>query len=422
MAKNKQKILSIVLAGGEGTRLMPLTRDRAKPAVPFGGVFRLIDFPLSNLVNSDYRHIIVLTQYKSHSLDRHISQMWRFSSLLGNYVSPVPAQQRLGKHWYLGSADAIYQTINIIEDVQPDIVVIVGADHVYRMDFGQMVEQHIESGAEFTVAGIRQPLEESNQFGVINVDPNHPNMIREFQEKPATTEGLPDDPNSFLASMGNYVANTDALFDALAKDEKAADTKHDMGGDIAPYFASRGEAGVYDFNSNVIPGSTPTDHAYWRDVGTIKQFYDAHMDLIAYVPEFNLYNQAWPIYTNSGTLPPAKFVHAGRDRLGHATDSIVSPRRHRLGRRGASFRAVAERAHPFVGPGGRLRAVRRRHRQPSRPRVQGDSRQERCADRELHGRHRHREGPRPRLHRDAGRHHRRAEGHHRGRLIGSDIR
>lgn len=219
-------------------------------------------------------------------------------------MSPVPAQQRLGKHWYLGSADAIYQTINIIEDVQPDIVVIVGADHVYRMDFGQMVEQHIESGAEFTVAGIRQPLEESNQFGVINVDPNHPNMIREFQEKPATTEGLPDDPNSFLASMGNYVANTDALFDALAKDEKAADTKHDMGGDIAPYFASRGEAGVYDFNSNVIPGSTPTDHAYWRDVGTIKQFYDAHMDLIAYVPEFNLYNQAWPIYTNSGTLPP----------------------------------------------------------------------------------------------------------------------
>ena len=204
-------------------------------------------------------------------------------------------------------------------------MVIVGADHVYRMDFGQMVEQHIESGAEFTVAGIRQPLEESNQFGVINVDPNHPNMIREFQEKPATTEGLPDDPNSFLASMGNYVANTDALFDALAKDEKAADTKHDMGGDIAPYFASRGEAGVYDFNSNVIPGSTPTDHAYWRDVGTIKQFYDAHMDLIAYVPEFNLYNQAWPIYTNSGTLPPAKFVHAGRDRLGHATDSIVSP-------------------------------------------------------------------------------------------------
>ena len=237
----------------------------------------------------------------------------------------MPAQQRLGKHWYLGSADAIYQTINIIEDVQPDIVVIVGADHVYRMDFEQMVQQHIESGAEFTVAGIRQPIEESNQFGVIEVDPDHPSMIKNFQEKPATTTGLPDNPNQILASMGNYVANTKALFEALALDEKAPDTKHDMGGDIAPYFASRNEAGVYDFNSNEIPGSTATDHAYWRDVGTIKQFYDAHMDLIAYVPEFNLYNQDWPIYTMSGNLPPAKFVHAGRDRLGHATDSIVSP-------------------------------------------------------------------------------------------------
>ena len=260
MAKNP-KILSIVLAGGEGTRLMPLTRDRAKPAVPFGGVFRLIDFPLSNLVNSGYMQTVVLTQYKSHSLARHISTVWRFSPLLGNYVSPVPAQQRLGKHWYLGSADAIYQTINIIEDVQPDIVVIVGADHVYRMDFQQMVQQHIESGAEFTVAGIRQPISQSNQFGVIEVDPDHPNMIKSFQEKPQTTTGLPDDPNSILASMGNYVANTDALFAALSLDEKAEDTKHDMGGDIAPYFAARNEAGVYDFNSNEIPGATPTDHA-----------------------------------------------------------------------------------------------------------------------------------------------------------------
>ncbi|MFT8650006.1 MAG: glucose-1-phosphate adenylyltransferase [Bifidobacterium psychraerophilum] len=322
---NNPKILSIVLAGGEGTRLMPLTRDRAKPAVPFGGVLRLIDFPLSNLVNSDYRQIVVLTQYKSHSLDRHISQMWRFAPMLGSYVSPVPAQQRLGKHWYLGSADAIYQTINIIEDVQPDIVVIVGADHVYRMDFGQMVQQHIESGAEFTVAGIRQPLSDSKQFGVIDVDPKHPNMIRSFQEKPEHPDGLPDDPKSILASMGNYVANTKALFEALSLDEKAEDTKHDMGGDIAPFFSDRNQAGVYDFNDNSVPGSNDTDHAYWRDVGTIKQFYDAHMDLIAYVPEFNLYNTEWPIYTNNGSLPPAKFVHSGQDRLGHATDSIVSP-------------------------------------------------------------------------------------------------
>ena len=323
MAKNP-KILSIVLAGGEGTRLMPLTRDRAKPAVPFGGVFRLIDFPLSNLVNSGYMQTVVLTQYKSHSLDRHISTVWRFSPLLGNYVSPVPAQQRLGKHWYLGSADAIYQTINIIEDVQPDIVVIVGADHVYRMDFQQMVQQHIESGAEFTVAGIRQPISQSNQFGVIEVNPDHPNMIKSFQEKPQTTTGLPDDPNSILASMGNYVANTDALFAALSLDEKAEDTKHDMGGDIAPYFAARNEAGVYDFNSNEIPGATPTDHAYWRDVGTLKQFYDAHMDLISYVPEFNLYNTEWPIYTLSGNLPPAKFVQDRSGSHGMTLNSLVS--------------------------------------------------------------------------------------------------
>ncbi|MDY3125764.1 glucose-1-phosphate adenylyltransferase [Bifidobacterium mongoliense] len=324
MAKKTPKILSIVLAGGEGTRLMPLTRDRAKPAVPFGGVFRLVDFPLSNLVNSGYSKIVVLTQYKSHSLDRHISRVWRFSPLMNQYVSPVPAQQRLGKHWYLGSADAIYQTVNIIEDERPDIVVIVGADHVYRMDFGQMVQQHIDSGAEFTVAGIRQPLSQSDQFGVVDVDPEHPDMIRTFKEKPKTTDGLPGSPDQILASMGNYVANTDALFAALAIDGKSDNTKHDMGGDIAPYFAARHEAGVYDFNSNEVPGSTPTDHAYWRDVGTIKQFYDAHMDLIAYTPEFNLYNQKWPIYTMSGNLPPAKFVHAGRDRLGHATDSIVS--------------------------------------------------------------------------------------------------
>ena len=318
-------VLSIVLAGGEGTRLMPLTRDRAKPAVPFGGMYRLIDFPLSNLVNSGYRQIIVLTQYKSHSLDRHVSQTWRFSPLLGSYVSSVPAQQRLGKHWYLGSADAILQTINIIQDVQPDILVIVGADHVYRMDFAQMVHQHIESGADFTVAGIRQPIEESDQFGVIRVNNQHTNMIEQFEEKPQTTQGLPDAPNQILASMGNYVANTDALFDALKLDNQAEDSRHDMGGDIAPYFAARGQAGVYDFNTNEVPGATAKDHAYWRDVGTIRQFYDAHMDLIAYVPDFNLYNKQWPIYTMAGNLPPAKFVHAEEKRVGRATDSVVSP-------------------------------------------------------------------------------------------------
>lgn len=325
MAKKNPKILSIVLAGGEGTRLMPLTKERAKPAVPFGGMYRLIDFPLSNLVNSEYRQIIVLTQYKSHSLDRHISKMWHFSSLLNNYVSTVPAQQRLGKRWYLGSADAIAQTINIIEDVRPDVVVILGADHVYRMDYRQMVQSHIDTGAEFTVAAIRQPVSQSDQFGVINTDPNNRKMITNFEEKPATAQGLPDAPDLMLASMGNYVANTDALFEALKLDAEDPQSKHDMGTNIAPYFAARRQAGVYDFHDNDVPGSNSQDRDYWRDVGTLKQFYDAHMDLIAHVPEFDLYNMEWPIYSNVGSLPPAKFVHANSGRMGHAVESMVCP-------------------------------------------------------------------------------------------------
>lgn len=325
MPKKNPKVLSIILAGGEGTRLMPLTRDRAKPAVPFGGMYRLIDFPLSNLVNSDYRQIIVLTQYKSHSLDRHISRVWHFSSLLDNYVSTVPAQQRLGKRWYLGSADAIAQTINIIEDVRPDIVLILGADHVYRMDYRQMVQSHIDTGAEFTVAAIRQPVSQSDQFGVINTDSQNRKLITNFEEKPATAQGLPDAPDLMLASMGNYVANTDSLFEALRIDAEDPDSKHDMGTNIAPYFAARKQAGVYDFHDNDVPGANEQDRDYWRDVGTLKQFYDAHMDLIAHVPEFDLYNAEWPIYSNVGSLPPAKFVHADSDRLGHATESMVCP-------------------------------------------------------------------------------------------------
>src|SRR5690554_4071683 len=197
------RVLAIVLAGGEGKRLMPLTSHRAKPAVPFGGIYRLVDFALSNLVNSGYLRIVVLTQYKSHSLDRHVSKTWRMSTLLGNYVAPVPAQQRVGKHWYLGSADAIYQCLNTIEDERPDIVVVVGADNIYRMDFGQMVESHVESGAEFTVAGIRQPIGLSDQFGVIRTAPDDPRRIAEFLEKPTQVEGLPDSPGEVLASMGN---------------------------------------------------------------------------------------------------------------------------------------------------------------------------------------------------------------------------
>ncbi|MCO4255730.1 glucose-1-phosphate adenylyltransferase [Pseudarthrobacter cellobiosi] len=323
MPLNK-RVLAIVLAGGEGNRLMPLTADRAKPAVPFAGSYRLIDFALSNLVNSRYLQIVVLTQYKSHSLDRHISETWRMSTQLGNYVASVPAQQRVGKSWFLGSANAIYQSLNLIHDANPDIVVVVGADHVYRMDFAQMVEQHVQSGAKATVAAVRQPLSMANQFGVIEVDQEDPQKIAAFVEKPATTPGLAADPTQFLASMGNYVFDADALVDALHVDAERLDTKHDMGGDIIPYFVSQGEAGVYDFTLNDIPGSTERDRTYWRDVGTIDSFYDAHIDLISPLPVFNLYNSEWPIYTRQSISPPAKFVRGENDTVGTALDSIVS--------------------------------------------------------------------------------------------------
>jgi glucose-1-phosphate adenylyltransferase len=319
------RVLAIVLAGGEGKRLMPLTAARAKPAVPFGGIYRLVDFALSNIVNSRYLHVVVLTQYKSHSLDRHISKTWRMSPLLGNFVAPVPAQQRVGKHWYLGSADAIYQCLNIIDDERPDIVVVVGADHVYRMDFSQMVDAHIESGARASVAAIRQPISMADQFGVIDVDPADPTKIREFLEKPTDPTGLPDSPGEILASMGNYVFDADALVEAVTKDAANPDSRHDMGGDIIPAFVAQGEAGVYDFIRNDVPGSTDRDRGYWRDVGTIDSYYDAHVDLIAVHPIFNLYNYDWPLYTGYTGLPPAKFVHAGPGRMGHAAESIVSP-------------------------------------------------------------------------------------------------
>ena len=322
---SRLKVLAIVLAGGEGKRLMPLTADRAKPAVPFGGIYRLIDFALSNIVNSGYLKVVVLTQYKSHSLDAHITKTWRMSTLLGNYVAPVPAQQRVGKQWFAGSADAIYQSLNLMHDEKPDIVVVVGADHVYRMDFSQMVAQHVESGADCTVAAIRQPISLANQFGVIEVDADDPRRIKEFLEKPESPEGLPDNPDEVLASMGNYVFTADALERAVIEDSQDEDSSHDMGGDIVPAFVRAGDGWVYDFKDNDIPGATDRDRGYWRDVGTIDSYYDAHMDLVSVHPVFNIYNEAWPIYTNYGPQPPAKFVHGSGDRIGHAVNSAVSP-------------------------------------------------------------------------------------------------
>ena len=322
MAKNH--VLAIVLAGGEGKRLMPLTDDRAKPAVPFGGHYRLIDFALSNIVNSGYLKIIVLTQYKSHSLDRHVTKTWYTSPLLGNFIAPVPAQQRRGPHWYLGSADAIYQSLNIVDDEQPDYIVIIGADNIYRMDFSQMVQHHIDSGLPATVAGIRQPIELASALGVID---SADGKINQFLEKPKNAVGLADDPTKVLASMGNYVFTTKDLIKALRKDAHNPESKHDMGGNIIPWFVERGECGVYDFQDNDVPGSTDRDRNYWRDVGTLDAYYDANMDLISVHPVFNLYNRKWPTMTMiDGSLPPAKFVYGEEhSRMGHAVDSFVSP-------------------------------------------------------------------------------------------------
>jgi glucose-1-phosphate adenylyltransferase len=304
---------------------MPLTSHRAKPAVPFGGIYRLIDFALSNVINSGYLRVVVLTQYKSHSLDKHVTKTWQMSNLLGNYVTPVPAQQRVGKHWYLGSADAIYQCLNIIDDERPDIVVVVGADNIYRMDFSQMVESHIDSGAELTVAAIRQPIALAKDFGVIETTPDDQRRIAAFREKPSDPVGLADSPGEILASMGNYVANADALVRAVTDDAANPDSKHDMGGDLVPYFVDKGTAGVYDFIHNDVPGSTDRDRDYWRDVGTLDAYFEANKDLISITPVFNVYNDEWPLHTGYTGLPPAKFVHAGPDRIGYAADSVVSP-------------------------------------------------------------------------------------------------
>ncbi len=313
----KPKVLGIVLAGGEGKRLWPLTADRAKPAVPFGGNFRLIDFVLSNLVNAGYLKICVLTQYKSHSLDRHITTTWRMSQMLSNYVTPVPAQQRLGPRWYTGSADAILQSLNLVYDEKPDYLVVFGADHVYRMDPSQMVADHIATGAEATVAGIRVPRREATAFGVIKAAEDG-SKIAEFMEKPADPPAVPDDPDVAYASMGNYVFSTEALIEALKIDAADESSIHDMGGNIIPYFVNRGSAHVYDFDRNVVPGATERDRGYWRDVGTMDAYMDAHMDLVSLEPIFNLYNREWPILSFPSTLPPAKFVENGT-----ARDSMI---------------------------------------------------------------------------------------------------
>ena len=309
--------LGIVLAGGEGKRLMPLTADRAKPAVPFGGSYRLVDFVLSNLVNAGFLRIAVLTQYKSHSLDRHITTTWRMSNLLGNYITPVPAQQRLGPRWYTGSADAILQNFNLIHDENPKHVIVFGADHVYRMNPDQMYQQHLQTGAGVTVAAIRVKRTEASEFGVIELADDGV-TIKAFHEKPANPPAMPGHPDLALVSMGNYIFRRDAMEEALILDSEDVDSRHDIGGNIIPAMTKAGLAKVYDFADNNVPGETERDKGYWRDVGSIDSYFDAHMDLVSPLPIFNLYNRQWPILTNPPSLPPATFSERGI-----AFDSVV---------------------------------------------------------------------------------------------------
>jgi glucose-1-phosphate adenylyltransferase len=316
-------VIAIVLAGGEGSRLWPLTAHRAKPAVPFGGNSRIIDFVLSNLVNSGILRIKVLTQYKSDSLLNHISTGWRLANMLDHYVEPVPAQQRRGKNWFKGSADAMYQSLNVVVDVSPDFVCVFGGDHIYRMDLRQMLGFHISKEADLTVAAVPVPASEAKPFGIIEIDDNW--QIKGFEEKPDKAKEIPGRPGWALASMGNYIFNAPVLQDALEKDASNEDSAHDFGHNIVPMLYPEARAFAYDFLQNEVPGMEPDEHGYWKDVGTIESLWSAHMDLVTVKPVLNLYNERWPIHTKLRARPPAKFVFADEDRMGTATDSLVSP-------------------------------------------------------------------------------------------------
>src|SRR3954447_7311428 len=318
-----ESVLGLVLAGAAGKRLAPLTEDRAKSAVPFGGLYRLVDFALSNLVNAGITKICVLTQYKSHSLDRHITTTWRLNSLMSNYVAPVPAQQRLGPRWQTGSADAIYQSLNLIRSEQPDLVAVFGADDVYRMDPAQMIEAHLAWGAGVTVAAIPVPRASASSFGVVQAASSDGHRIEAFLEKPASPPALPGRPDEALAAMGNYIFDRSVLEEALHADAADEGSQHSIGGDIMPRLVRSGVAHVYDFLQNKVPGADGQDHGYWREVGTLDSYFGAHMDLCAVNPVFSLYNDEWPILTSVPPLPPAKFVLDVDDRVGMAVNSVV---------------------------------------------------------------------------------------------------
>lgn len=317
------KVLAMVLAGGEGTRLHPLTVDRAKPSVPFGARYRIIDFVLSNLINSGFFQIKVLTQFKSNSLIRHISMAWQLSAHLGHYVDVVPAQMQIGRFWYRGTADAVFQNLNLIRDENPNEVLVFGGDHIYKMNIRQMLEFHREKGADLTVAAIPVPIAEASNFGIIEVDDQW-RMVG-FEEKPANPKPMPGDPGRALASMGNYIFKRDPLVQEISQNAQL-ETNHDFGRNIIPGMLGRYRIFVYDFSRNEIPGMEETERGYWRDVGDLDSYFQANMDLASVLPRLNLYNYQWPIRSFYPAYPPAKFVFAGgeADRIGIATDSVVA--------------------------------------------------------------------------------------------------
>lgn len=316
--------LVMILAGGEGKRLYPLTKDRAKPAVPFGGRYRIIDFVLNNFINSGFFKIKVLTQYKSDSLNKHITRGWALSPFLNQYVDLAPAQMRTGSEWYRGTADAIYQNVFHITDEDPDYVCIFGGDHIYKMDVSQMLDYHKEKKADLTISAIPIPIEEAHEFGIIEVDEDW--KLTNFVEKPKTApKSIPGNPNMCLASMGNYIFNKDSLLKALEEDEKIQSSNHDFGKNVIPMMLNEGKRiYVYNFNENVFPGMSDRERGYWMDVGSIDAYWQANMDLLDYDPELNLYSQTWPLRTFNYNYPPAKFIWEEGERVGMATNSMVS--------------------------------------------------------------------------------------------------
>ncbi len=316
--------LVMILAGGEGKRLYPLTKDRAKPAVPFGGRYRIIDFVLNNFINSGFFKIKVLTQYKSDSLNKHITRGWALSPFLNQYVDLAPAQMRTGSDWYLGTADAIYQNIFHITDEDPDYVCIFGGDHIYKMDVSQMLNFHKEKNADLSISAIPIPIEEAHEFGIIEVDDDWKlvNFVEKPKEKP---KSIPGNPDMCLASMGNYIFNKDVLLAALDEDEEIKDSNHDFGKNVIPMLLKEGKKiYIYNFNDNSFSGMSDMERGYWRDVGSIDAYWQANMDLLAYNPELNLYSQDWPIRTFNYNYPPAKFIWEEGERVGMATNSMVS--------------------------------------------------------------------------------------------------